>query len=100
MASSARVAGSGVEVAFGSGAVGGETRVETIDLKGEAIEGFPRADYEPTSTDSVRHVLKWNGNDDPLQLQALPLLLKFYLQNAKMYSFTPRIPHDHFQPNA
>lgn len=79
-------------------AEGGVIGVEALDLAGNVIEGFSQADCEPISTDSLRHVLKWKGSSDAHLLQARPIRLKFYIKNAKLFSFTPRILHEHYVP--
>ena len=77
-------------------AKGGSLVVEALDPDGKVIEGFARADFAPITTDSVRHVLRWNDKPDCHQLQAKPIKLRFYLTNAKLYSFEPTIRHNHY----
>ena len=77
-------------------AAGGSIAVEAVDLEGNPIEGFARADCEPFTGDAVRHVLAWKGSSDAHLLQARPIRLKFHLQDAKLFSFTPRILHAHY----
>ena len=49
--------------------------------------------------DDYIHVLQWNDNPDCHLVQARPIKLRFHLNNAKLYSFTPRIRHKHYVPS-
>ena len=77
-------------------AKGGSLVVEALDADGKVIEGFARADCAPMTTDSVRHVVTWKGSPDCHLLQARPIKLRFYLKNAKLFSFEPAIRHNHY----
>ena len=78
---------------------GGSIQVEALDADGNVIEGFSKEDCAPLTTDNVRHVLKWRDSPDCHLIQATPIKLRFYLDNAKLYSFTPRIRHSHYVPS-
>ena len=78
---------------------GGSIQVEALDADGNVIEGFGKENCKPLATDSVRHVLQWNNNPDCHLIQARPIKLRFYLNKAKLYSFTPRIRHTHYVPS-
>jgi hypothetical protein len=80
-------------------AKGGSIVVEVLDANGKVIEGFSKKDSIPITTDSVRHVLKWKGKRDCHLIQAMPIKLRFYLEKAKLYSFTPRIGNKHYVPS-
>jgi len=71
-------------------------REQALDADGKPIEGFTRADCAPINTDSVRHIVTWKGNPDCYLLQARPIKLRFYLKNAKLFSFEPTIRHNHY----
>ncbi len=75
---------------------GGSLVVEALDAKGKVIKGFAGGDCAPITTDSVRHVVTWNGNPDCHLLQGRPIKLRFHLNSAKLYSFEPRIRHNHY----
>ncbi len=77
-------------------AEGGSLTVEALDVDGNPIEGFGKADCDPITSDKVRHAVSWKGNADCHLLQARPIRLRFHLQNAKLYSFTPRITLNHY----
>ncbi|MSR59092.1 MAG: hypothetical protein EXS05_15850 [Planctomycetaceae bacterium] len=75
---------------------GGSLTVEALDADGKVIEGFGAADCMPITTDSVRHVLKWQDNADCHLLQGRPIRLRFHLKNSKLYAFTPHIKLNHY----
>jgi hypothetical protein len=77
-------------------AAGGAITVEALDTDGKVIEGFSKNDCQPITSDSIRHILKWKGSEDCQLIQARPIRLRFYLKKAKLYSFTPRIKHEHY----
>ena len=77
-------------------ATGGAIAVEALDLDGKVIDGFSKDDCQAITSDSVRHILTWNGNEDCHLIQARPIKLRFTLKKAKLYSFTPRIRHEHY----
>jgi hypothetical protein len=77
-------------------ATGGSLTVEALDPEGKVIEGFGIADCTPITTDSVRHVLKWQDNAGCHLLQGRPIKLRFHLISAKLYAFEPRIRHNHY----
>ena len=60
------------------------------------IAGFTRADCDPITSDSVRHVASWKGNSDCHLLQARPIRLRFHLKHAKLYAFEPKIRRNHY----
>ena len=80
-------------------ASGGSIHVEALDPEGNVIEGFAKADCAAITTDGVHTIVKWNDSTDCHQIQATPIKLRFYLKQAKMYSFTPRILHQHYVPS-
>ena len=77
-------------------AQGGSLVVEALDVKGKVIKGFAVGDCARITTDSVRHVVTWKGKPDCHLLQGRPIRLRFHLKNAKLYSFEPRIDHNHY----
>ena len=77
-------------------ATGGSITVEALTPDGNIIEGFSKNDCQAITADSVHHVLKWKGSSNCQLIQARPIQLKFYLKKAKLYSFTPRIKHQHY----
>jgi hypothetical protein len=77
-------------------AKGGSIVVEALDANGKVIKGFSKTDCIPITTDNIRHVLKWKGQKDCHLIQARPIRLRFHMNKAKLYSFTPRIRHKHY----
>ena len=88
----------GDELEVNADAEGGTIRVEVLGPDGRVIEGFGREDCKPLTTDSVRHVLEWNGNRDCHPIQGRPIRLRFHLERAELYSFTPRTRHIQYVP--
>jgi hypothetical protein len=80
-------------------AADGSIAVEALDLDGKVIEGFSKNDCQSITSDSVRHIVKWKGSGDCQLIQARPIKLRFYLEKAKLYSFTPRIKYNHYIPS-
>jgi hypothetical protein len=67
----------------------GEVRIELLDANAEdqVIPGFSREECDRFNGDSVRHTVTWNGGQDLSSLMGKSFKLKFYLRNAKLYSF-------------
>lgn len=68
-------------------AAGGYAKVELLDLNGLPIPGFTKDDCDPIESDSTLHVVTWRGRRPVDQLMGVPLKLRFYLTNCKLYSF-------------
>jgi hypothetical protein len=77
-------------------AASGSLLVEALDADGEPIAGFTSKDCVAISTDSVQHIVSWNGSRDCHLLQARPIKLRFHINKAKLYSFEPRVRHKHY----
>jgi hypothetical protein len=65
----------------------GVSKVAFVGQPGQEIPGFGLADCDSISTDSVRHVVTWNGSSDIKSLSGIPVRLTFQLQGAKLYAF-------------
>ena len=89
----------GDQIEVNADADGGSILVEALDADGNVIKGFSAQDCEPLTSDSVRHAVQWNGNSDCHLIQARTIKLRFRLNKAKLYSFTPRIRHKHYVPS-
>ena len=89
----------GDTLAVNANGAGGSIQVEALDADGNVIEGFAKDNCTAITTDSVRHVLQWNNNPDCHLIQARPIKLRFHLNKARLYSFTPRIRHTHYVPS-
>lgn len=74
----------------------GSISVEALDVDDKPIAGFSAAECIPLTTDDVRHVVTWKGEADCQLLQGRAIKLRFHLNKAKLYSFEPRIRHNHY----
>ena len=77
-------------------AKGGSLVVEALDADAKPIAGFARADCAPITNDGIHHVVTWKSNPDCHLLQGRPIKLRFYLKNAKLFSFEPTIRRNHY----
>ena len=72
-------------------AEGGSIEAEFLTPYGESIEGFTRADCIGISASGKDQEIKWKGDTNPRDLNEKyrgGLSLKFYLKNAKLYSYS------------
>ncbi len=67
----------------------GSVRVEILDGKGQPIDGFTAADCQVLHGDQLRHTLSWKEKQNCAQLKGHTVRLRFYLDRAKLFSFTP-----------
>jgi hypothetical protein len=67
---------------------GGKITVEALDAGGRPIEGFGASD--PVHGDELRKTVTWRGNRDVSKLVGKPLVLRFQLKDASLYSFAFR----------
>ncbi|MBI3943446.1 MAG: hypothetical protein HY326_10580, partial [Chloroflexi bacterium] len=63
----------------------GEIACELLDLPGDPLPGFTRADCVPFTGDSVSQPIAWQGS--PTLPAGGPLRLRVYLKRAQIYSF-------------
>lgn len=84
----------GNEIQINADATGGAVRVEALGENGMPIEGFSTAECIPLLGDELRHSVRWEDHKDCSQLQGRPIRLRFHLDRAKLYSFTPTTPRD------
>lgn len=68
-------------------ASGGCARVELLDINGVPIPGFSKNECDPIESDSTLHVVTWQGKRAVDQLMGIPIKLRFYLTDCKLYSF-------------
>jgi len=67
---------------------GGALTVELLDPAGNPLPGWkPSA---PLTGDNLRHTVSFDGKSDVASLAGQPLVLRFALQNAELYSFAFR----------
>jgi hypothetical protein len=65
----------------------GKLKVEILNIQGRALSGYKIIDCDNFSGDEIRHEVTWKGKGDLSGLAGKPIRLKFYLQNAALYSF-------------
>ena len=66
----------------------GELIVEVLDERGNVVEGFGREDCKGVRGDQISAPVEWREGQISSLGQA-PIRLRFFLDNAKLYSFTP-----------
>jgi hypothetical protein len=70
---------------------GGQISVAVLDEAGQHIgdyyTGFRKIDCSPFDSDSLRHKVTWRHYTSLGTLKGRTIRLKFYLRNAKLYSF-------------
>ena len=64
----------------------GWVRLELLDSSGNVIPGFGKDQCDPVKDDGVDQVVRWQGRDRWPE-SARPAQLRFFLQNASLYSF-------------
>ena len=58
-----------------------------LNEAGKPLPGFRQEDCNVFSGDAIRHTVTWNGQADLSQLIDKPIRLRFYLRDAKLFSF-------------
>jgi hypothetical protein len=79
----------GDEIHINADASKGSVRVEVLEVNGKPLDGFTAADCQPFRGDELRHAVRWKEQPDCQQIQGRPIRLRFYLDQAKLYSFKP-----------
>ena len=80
----------GKRLLINASAPAGEVAVAILDPSGAPIPGFTGDDCDVFTGDSVRHVVTWRGNSNVARIAGKPVVLRFGLTNAKLYSFACR----------
>ena len=65
----------------------GEIRVELLTFNHHKIEGFTFDDSDPIFESGLDQVVTWNGSPDVSRLAGQAVKVRFYVKNAKLYSF-------------
>ncbi|QQO09943.1 hypothetical protein [Breznakiella homolactica] len=65
----------------------GELRAEILDREGKIIPGFSREQCIAFTGDSTCMGISWVGRDSVQELAGKPVCIRFYLSEAKLYSF-------------
>ena len=77
----------GSRLVVNADAQSGQVLVEILDVDGKPLAAFNKHDCDPMQVDKIRHTITWNGKLDLTQLAGKAIKLRFYLRNAKLYSF-------------
>ena len=84
------------EIFVNADAQGGSVQAELITPYGQAVPGYSRADCIPANANGKNQPIKWKNGKSPWQTIAKDhlggLLTKFYLKNAKLYSYAFTLP--------
>ena len=67
-------------------APGGSIQVEILDETGAVISGYAKDECDAIQSDSVEHVVSWQGDDDLSDLAGQNIRLKFHMTNAELYA--------------
>lgn len=66
----------------------GSVQVELQDAAGKPIEGYRLDQCPPILGDTLRHLVRWQGNDGNLTgLAGTPVRVRMVLKDADLYSF-------------
>ena len=80
----------GGELVINASARGGTVSVAVLDEQGVEVDGYRAVDCALFDGDSVRHRVTWRENVSLGGVKRSVVRLKFYLRNAKLYSFVER----------
>lgn len=65
----------------------GSIKAEILDTAGNVIEGYSAADCEAITDNTAKVKFTWSGENDLSMLEGKQFKIKFYLDNAQLYSF-------------
>ena len=77
----------GSKLVINADAKSGQVLVEILHTDGKPLAGFSKRDCDPVHVDKIRQTITWNGKSDLTHVAGKPIKLKFYLKNAKLFSF-------------
>ena len=77
----------GGSLTINAAARGGTVGVAVLDESGIQHQGYSRVDCALFDGDSVSHKVTWRGKGSLDELRGRDIRLKFYLRNARLYSF-------------
>ena len=77
--------GSQLELNYATSAAGG-IFLEIQDTNGRAIEGYSLDDCDLLYGDEIRRIVSWKGNSDVSDLAAQPIVLRFVMNEADLFS--------------
>jgi hypothetical protein len=78
---------SGSSLFVNAAAADGELRVEVLDRRGRAVDGFTADACIPVSSDTTRAAVRWRDRADLGRVRGEPVRLRFHLRRASLFSF-------------
>ena len=79
---------SGDRLVINGEVLGGKIVVELLHPSGRVISGFEAKNCRPMRRDSIRHKVAWKGRKSLADLAGKRVKLRFYMNSARLYSFT------------
>ena len=79
--------GSGLFLNADASAMNSYLLAELVDTTGMALKGFSKNDCVPIKSDGVRLPVVWHNSSKVSDLSNMPCKIKFYMKNARIYSF-------------
>ena len=70
-----------------SAAPSGSVQVEILGNDGLPMDGYDKARCVMENFDQIRQIVRWKGQDGLQHLEDKVIQLKFYLREAKLFSF-------------
>ena len=77
----------GRKLVINANAAAGRVLAEILDEDGKPFTGFDKGDCDPLQSDAIHHAVSWKGKGDLKALEGRAVRLKFYLENARVFSF-------------
>ena len=77
----------GQKLVINADAASGRVLAEILSEDGKPIAGFGKGDCDPLQSDAIHHSVRWKGIGDVKPLEGQLVRLKFYLKNARLFSF-------------
>ena len=77
-----------LEINAGTAGAHGIVSAEILDPEtDQPIPGYAREDCDAFQGDAIRHAVTWKGKGGVGRLAGTPVKLRFYLKQAKLFSF-------------
>jgi hypothetical protein len=77
----------GSKFVINADAKSGQVLVEILNADDKPLAGFSKRDCDPVQVDKIRQTVTWNGKSDLTHVAGKQIKLRFYLKNAKLFSF-------------
>ena len=78
----------GDALTINANATGGEIRVQLLDERGDALEGFGFADMQPITRDGLDEPVKWKR--ELAAIAGRPVRLAFQMRQARLFGIDVR----------